>query len=77
MIKEEYEKAGDLGVVAVSARSNQRTMFPTKPLAVRGVFQVGGPTEQQPHVATGCSPMRTHGWEWLCVCARMQICACM
>lgn len=41
VIKKEYEAKGDLGVVAVSARTSQRTMFPTKPLTIRGVFQVG------------------------------------
>ncbi|KAL6760310.1 ATP-dependent DNA ligase [Haematococcus lacustris] len=40
VIKKEYEVAGDLGVVAVNARSTQRTMFAMKPLTIRGVFQV-------------------------------------
>lgn len=40
LIKKEYEKHGDLGVVAVQSRSSQRTIFQTKPLTIRGVFQV-------------------------------------
>lgn len=33
-IKTEYDETGDLGVVAVGARSTQRTMFPPKPLDI-------------------------------------------
>jgi len=40
LIKKQYEQEGDLGVVAVQSRSSQRTIFQTKPLSIRGVFQV-------------------------------------
>jgi len=39
-IKKDYEAEGDLGKVAVGARSTQRTMFQPKPLTIRGVHQV-------------------------------------
>jgi len=37
-VKHKYDESGDLGVVAFNARATQRTMFPTKPLTVAGVF---------------------------------------
>lgn len=37
-LKETYKKVGDLGNVASSARTNQKTMFPPPPLTVRKVF---------------------------------------
>jgi hypothetical protein len=39
LIKKEYEESGDLGVVAVNARSTQRTMFAPPPLTISGVFK--------------------------------------
>jgi DNA ligase-1 len=37
-IKSEYERLGDLGLIAQTSKSNQRTMFATKSLTVAGVF---------------------------------------
>jgi DNA ligase-1 len=37
-VKELYMQHGDLGIVAQSCRSTQRTMFPMPPLTIRGVF---------------------------------------
>lgn len=39
-IKAEVEEKGDIGLVAVSGRSNQRTMFTPKPLTVRAIHKV-------------------------------------
>lgn len=38
VIKAEYEKLGDLGLVAAAARNTQKTMFPPPPLTVSFVF---------------------------------------
>lgn len=38
-LKALYKKVGDLGDVAATARTNQKTMFPPPPLTVRRVFQ--------------------------------------
>jgi DNA ligase 1 len=37
-IKCEYERLGDLGLIAQTSKSNQRTMFATKPLTIASVF---------------------------------------
>eukprot|EP00940_MAST-03C_sp_MAST-3C-sp2_P001356 g1356.t1 len=37
-VKADYEKKGDLGIVAEASRSSQRTLFKPKPLNVRGVY---------------------------------------
>jgi len=37
-IKAEYEKLGDLGLVAVAARNTQKTIFPPPPLTIANVF---------------------------------------
>lgn len=39
LIKKEYGECGDLGVVAVNARSTQRTMFQPAPLTIASVFK--------------------------------------
>jgi DNA ligase-1 len=39
-IKQAYQEAGDLGLVAKSFRTTQRTMFPPPPLTIRKVFGV-------------------------------------
>lgn len=38
-VKAEYDKEGDLGKVAASARATQKTMFKAAPLTVQGVFK--------------------------------------
>lgn len=38
-LKASYKKVGDLGDVASTARTNQKTMFPPPPLTVRKVYQ--------------------------------------
>jgi ATP-dependent DNA ligase len=38
-VKEEYDREGDLGTVAASARSSQKTIFETSRLSVRAVFK--------------------------------------
>lgn len=38
--KQELEEKGDIGLVAESNRSNQRTMFQPRPLTVTGIFKV-------------------------------------
>ncbi|BGP58446.1 ATP-dependent DNA ligase Cdc17 [Rhodotorula sphaerocarpa] len=37
-VKAEYKKIGDLGEVAFNSRTRQKTLFKTKPLTVKGVF---------------------------------------
>ena len=37
-IKEDVAKLGDLGLVAESSKSSQKTMFQPKPLTLAGVF---------------------------------------
>lgn len=37
-VKAEYKKIGDLGEVAFNSRTRQKTLFKSKPLTVRGVF---------------------------------------
>lgn len=37
-VKAEYKKIGDLGEVAFNSRTRQKTLFKSKPLVVRGVF---------------------------------------
>ena len=37
-VKAEYKKIGDLGEGAVNLRARQKTLFKSKPLTVRGVF---------------------------------------
>ncbi|BGP43796.1 ATP-dependent DNA ligase Cdc17 [Rhodotorula kratochvilovae] len=37
-VKAEYKKIGDLGEVAYNSRTRQKTLFKSKPLTVRGVF---------------------------------------
>ncbi|KAL3424977.1 DNA ligase 1 [Phlyctema vagabunda] len=39
VIKQDQKEIGDLGLVAVKSRSNQKTMFKPKPLTVRGVHK--------------------------------------
>lgn len=39
VIKDKYKSEGDLGVVAMTSRSTQRTMFQPAPLTLRGVFE--------------------------------------
>lgn len=39
-IKQEIESKGDIGLVAESSRSNQKTMFQPKPLTVKAIFKV-------------------------------------
>eukprot|EP00892_Ulva_mutabilis_P007850 jgi/Ulvmu1/5437/UM222_0001.1 len=38
-VKKEYATVGDLGEVACNSKGKQRTMFPTKPLTIVGVFE--------------------------------------
>jgi DNA ligase-1 len=38
-IKADYESSGDLGVVAASCRSAQRTLFTPAPLTIAGVLK--------------------------------------
>lgn len=37
-VKAEYKKIGDLGEVAFNSRTRQKTLFKSKPLTVKGVF---------------------------------------
>ena len=39
VIKEDYKGQGDLGIVAMSARTSQKMLFKPKPLALRNVFK--------------------------------------
>jgi DNA ligase-1 len=39
-VKSDYEKSGDLGIVAEQSRSAQKTLFKPKPLTIRGVYKV-------------------------------------
>jgi DNA ligase-1 len=39
-VKSDYEKSGDLGIVAEQSRSSQKTLFKPKPLTVRNVYKV-------------------------------------
>ena len=62
MIKQDYDKTGDLGLVAAQARNAQRTMFKPQPLTVRSrpllrPLQCGaGPALPSPHIRakSGC-----------------------
>ena len=39
-IKEDLKQEGDLGILAVKARSTQKTLFKQQPLTIKGVFKV-------------------------------------
>eukprot|EP00938_MAST-03A_sp_MAST-3A-sp1_P003631 g3631.t1 len=39
-VKSDYEKSGDLGIVAEQSRSAQKTLFKPKPLTIRRVYEV-------------------------------------
>ena len=38
-VKTLYEESGDLGTVAQNSRSTQKTMFPSPPLTIDGVYK--------------------------------------
>lgn len=53
-IKAAYDESGDLGLVAVSSRGKQKTLFVPKPLTLRGVSEAHARAEAQAASAALC-----------------------